>query len=58
MYLCFRLCNERPLYLDFTKADPKKAGSGSLKIGVGVLEWSGCGRYIGENPGYVWPIHW
>lgn len=47
----YRLCNERPLYLDFVKSDPKKgpAGNGSLKIGVGVLEWSGCGRYIASR---------
>lgn len=43
----YRLCNERPIYLDFTKPDPKKGGT--LKIGVGVLEWSGCSRYIASR---------
>lgn len=35
---------ERPIFLDFSKADPKKGGQ--VKIGVGLLEWSSCSRYI------------
>ena len=35
---------ERPIFLDFSKPDPKKGGQ--VKVGVGLLEWSSCGRYM------------
>jgi len=35
---------ERPIFLDFSKPDPKKGGQ--VKVGVGMLEWSSCGRYM------------
>jgi len=41
----FKQVNERPLFLDFQKPDPKK---GTIKIGVQFLRWSSCGRYIGS----------
>ena len=38
--------DERPVYLDFTKPDHKKAGSASIRVGVGVMAWSSDGRYL------------
>jgi len=35
--------NERPLFLDFSKSDPKK---GNIRVGVGCLQFSHCGRYL------------
>jgi len=52
---------ERPVYLDYAKADPRK--SGVVKVGVGLAEWSVCGRYIAsrcdnlQTVVWVWDIH-
>ena len=47
---------DRPVYLDFTKPDSKKAGS--VKVGVSVMKWSSDGRYIASKcdnlPTTVW----
>eukprot|EP00092_Neocalanus_flemingeri_P003731 GFUD01004011.1.p1 GENE.GFUD01004011.1~~GFUD01004011.1.p1 ORF type:complete len:477 (+),score=179.33 GFUD01004011.1:30-1460(+) len=47
---------ERPVYLDFTKPDPRK--SGTIKIGVGLVEWSGCGRYMGSRCDNLQTVVW
>jgi len=39
----YKTVNERPVYLDVVKPDPRKP---SLKAGVGMQDWSGCGRYL------------
>merc|ERR1712240_727974 len=42
--------------LDFSKPDPKKGGQ--VKVGVGLLEWSSCGRYMATRcdnlPSVLW----
>ena len=47
---------ERPIFLDFSKPDPKKGGQ--VKVGVGLLEWSSCGRYMATRcdnlPSVLW----
>lgn len=52
----YRTVNERPLFLDFTKTDPKKGGN--LKVGVSSMEFSKCGRYLASKcdnlPTAVW----
>ena len=49
---------DRPVYLDFSKPDCKKAGSGSVKVGVSVCKWSSDGRFIASKcdnlPTTVW----
>jgi len=51
----YKTAEERPLYLDFLKSDPKK---GSVKIGVCLLGWSACNRYVSTScdnlPNAVW----
>ena len=37
---------DRPVYLDFTKPDPKRAGAATTRVGVAVMRWSSCGRYL------------
>ena len=54
----YNTVEDRPVYLDFTKPDGKKAGSGNIKVGVSIMKWSSDGRYIAtkcENlPTTVW----
>ena len=38
--------DERPVYLDFTRPDHKKAGAANIRVGVGVMAWSSDGRYL------------
>ena len=38
--------DERPVYLDFTRPDPKKAGAANIRVGVGVMAWCSDGRYL------------
>jgi len=57
----YNTLEERPVYLDYTKTDPRK--SGVVKVGVGLAEWSVCGRYIAsrcdnlQTVVWVWDIH-
>ena len=38
--------DERPVYLDFTRPDHKKAGAANIRVGVSVMTWSSEGRYL------------
>ena len=53
----YQTIQDRPVYLDFTRPDPKKSGS-SCRLGVGLCEWSRCGRYLATRcdnlPTTVW----
>ena len=47
---------ERPVYLDFTKPDPRK--NGTIKVGVGLMEWSTCGKYISSRCDNLQSVIW
>jgi len=47
---------ERPVYLDFTKPDPRK--NGTIKVGVGLMEWSTCGKYISSRCDNLQSVMW
>lgn len=42
----YKTVHERPVYLDIVKPDPRKS---NVKAGVGLMEWSGCGRYLASR---------
>ena len=56
----YQALQERPVYLDFSRPDPSKSGGGGggFKVGVGLSEWSSCGRYLASRcdnlPTTVW----
>lgn len=52
----YNTLDERPIYLDFTKPDPRK--SGVVKIGVGLAEWSSCGRFIASRCDNLQTVVW
>jgi len=43
----YLVVDERPIYLDFCKIDPKKGGT--VKVGVGLCVSSNCGRYLASK---------
>jgi len=53
--------DERPVYLDFQKVDPKKSHNKNGP-GVGISEWSKCGRFLAtrcdnlSNVVWLWDI--
>jgi len=61
----YNIINERPVFLDFCKVDPKKSGSGSaansaanIKVGVGSCQFSKCGRYIASRCDNLPTVAW
>ena len=55
----YQTLQDRPVYLDFSRPDPTKSGGGGgYKVGVGLCEWSSCGRYLASRcdnlPTTVW----
>lgn len=49
--------DDRPVYLDFQKVDPRKSSSKNGP-GVGMSDWSNCGRFLATKCDNLTPVIW